>query len=82
MKKRYPIVPNQCLDLRHPSYDENWLPPETLVLDNTPYVKPGAVSTVAGTKSAAIRLVGGRSWEVWHALVVIAFGLAYLGEPL
>ena len=55
---------------------------QTLVLDNTPYVKPGTVGTVSGTKSAAIRLVGGRSWEVWHALVVVAFGLVHLGEPL
>lgn len=55
---------------------------QTLLLDGTPYVKPGAVSTVSGTKSAAVRLVGGRSWEVWHALVVVVFGVVYLGEPL
>lgn len=55
---------------------------QTLVLDNTPYVKPGAVSTLSGTKSAAVRLVGGRSWEMWHALVVMVFGVVHLGESL
>ena len=57
---------------------------QTLLLaDKVPYVKPGAVGTTSGTKSAAVRLVGGgRSWEVWHALVVVVFGVVYLGEPL
>ena len=52
---------------------------ETLLLnDKITYVKPGAVGTTASTTSAAVR----RSWEVWHALVVVVFGMVYLGEPL
>ncbi|KAF8969621.1 L-ascorbate oxidase [Flammula alnicola] len=52
---------------------------QTLLLDNTPYVQPGAVTTAttaATTKSGAGRL---SRVEVWHALLAAVVGAACLG---
>lgn len=54
---------------------------QTLVLDGTSDVTPATVGTIASTKSAASSLIG-RSWEVWHALLVLLLGVIYHGEPL